>query len=192
LDRADGKEIHRLRFTTDASGQSAVYPTHDGRFLVVTGKMLRLYSPTFGEITSRSGPIGRSGQSQNWHVSVIPRGHRLYAYVEISQPFLLDADTLDTIPNPRPSDVAWWPEGNNLFRESRGSDAGLFDTDGHWVAMDPNSGSGNYVRYAFLNVPQLDFGGWAPKELKVVSASGQIVWVVKTHDKLDGFSSNGV
>jgi hypothetical protein len=106
-------------------------------------------------------------------------------------PFLLDADTLQTIPNPRPSDVAWSPEGNRLFPEDRASGAGVFDSDGHWVTMDLNSSSRDRVLWTFLNVPHQDSGGWAPKELRVFSTSGQVVWIVKTRDRFTGFASNG-
>jgi hypothetical protein len=191
LDRAKGKEIHRLRLTTGSTGQSAVYPTHDGRFLVVTGKMLRLFSPTFQEIASRPGPIGQSGQSQYWRVSVIPPGKRIFAYVDITMPFLLDADTLDTIPSPKPSDVALWWEGSRLFKELRGDGPGAFSPEGNWLtlAVDPRASGRAY--WVFLNISSQGSGGWDSKEIKLFSPSGQLIWDIQTRDDIYGYVSNG-
>src|ERR1700722_4311117 len=132
LDRSSGSQLHQLNLTTESTATSGVYPTHDGNFLVLTGQLLHLYSPAFQEIASRLGPIGQGGKRDDWHVSVMPSGRKIFAYagLHIDMPFLLDADTLDTIPNPKPSDVALWGDGYRIFPELRGESMGIFSIEG--------------------------------------------------------------
>jgi hypothetical protein len=189
LNSATGNEVHTLRLTTTSSDVSGVYPTHDGGFLVETGQLLRLYSPTFQEVASRSLPTSPYGKRESWRVSVIPPGRRIY--IAAAEHYLLDSDTLETIWHPNPSDVAFWAEGRRFFPELKGSDAGVFNPEGQQVPLDLSSNSRSRVLWTFLDVPHHDSGGWDPKELRVFASSGQVVWVVKVHDKFDSFSSNG-
>jgi hypothetical protein len=189
LDAATGREVQTLRFTTTGLEVSGVYSTHDGRFVVATGQQLRLYSPTFEQIGSRTFPTSSYGKPESWSVSVIPGGKRIC--ISAAEHYLLDSDSLETIWNPKPSDVAFWGKGNRFFPELRGSGPGVFNNEGQWINMDLGSDSRDSVFSTFLNVRDRDSGGWAPKELGVFSTSGQIVWSVKTHDKFSSFSSNG-
>jgi hypothetical protein len=189
LDTATGREMKTLRFTTTGLEVSGVFPTHEGRFVVVTGQQLRLYSATFEQIGSRTFPTSPYGKPESWSVSVIPGGKRIC--ISAMEHYLLDSDTLETIWNPKPGDVAFWGKGNRFFPELRGSGPGVFNNDGLWVNMDLGSASRDSVLSIFLTVPDRDSGGWAPKELRIFSASGQIVWSVKTRDMFTSFSSNG-
>jgi hypothetical protein len=189
FDTATGREVQTLRFTTTGLELSGVYPTHDGRFIVVTGQQLRLYSPSFEQIGSRTFPTSPSGKLESWSIFVIPGGKRIC--ISAAEHYLLDSDTLETIWNPRPSDVAFWGKGNRFFPELRGPGPGVFNNEGQWVNIYPGSDSRDSVLSTFLNVRDRDSGGWAPKELRVLSRSGQVVWSVKTHDKFSSFSSNG-
>lgn len=191
LNLAHGNEIHTIRLITNSSGQSAVYPTHDGMFLVVTGNMLRLFSPTFQEIATRPGPIGQNGEEQNWYVSVIPPGNRVYAYADITMPFLLDADTLKTVPNPMPIDVAYWSAGARLFPKLRGAEPGAFSRDGNWLALPADSKARGRAYWVFLAVPSQGSGGWDSKEIKILSPSGQLLWNILVRDDIYSFFSNG-
>jgi len=193
LDRASGTELHQLNLTTESSAISGVYPTHDGKFLVLTGQLLRLYSPAFQEIASRPGPIGQSGKRDDWHVSVMPSGQRIFAYagLHIDMPFLLDADTLDTIPNPTPSDVALWREGYRIFPELRGERMGIFSTEGQRLTLDYSSKI-NSCTFVFFLVPahQVERGGHC-KMLRVFSSQGRMVWDVPLRGDVAGFSGGG-
>jgi hypothetical protein len=192
LDRKDGKEVQTLRLTTESSGQSGVYPTHDGRFLVVTGKMLRLYSPEFNEIRARSGPVGQNGQSQDWHISVLPLGKRVFAYANILAPFLLDADSLETIPHPAPSDVSLWTGWDRLFPELRSRGSGVFSADGQWLPLNYRSkGDSCTLVTFFISAPQAVGGQRKCKTLRVFSPEGKVVEEVPLRSEIDGFSSNG-
>jgi hypothetical protein len=192
LNRKDGKEVKTLRLTTESSGQSGVYPTHDGRFLVVTGKMLRLYSAEFNEIASRPAPIGQNGQTQDWNVSVVPLGRRVFAYTKITMPFLLDADTLKTIPHPTPRDVSLWTGWDRLFPELRGRGPGVFSADGQWLPLDTESkGDSCTLVTFFISAPQAVGGQRRCKTLRVFSPEGKVVEDVPMRSEVDGFSSNG-
>ena len=192
LDRKAGRELKTLRLTTEPSGQSGVYPTHDGRFLVVTGKLLRLYSPEFNEITSRPGPIGQNGQIQDWYVSVVPPGRRVFAYANISMPFLLNADSLETIPNPTPSDVALWTSWGRVFPELRGRGSGVFSADGQWLSLDYKSKDDGCTFVAFLSsAQQAEGGGRGCKTLRVFSPQGGVIWDLPVRGDIAGFSSYG-
>lgn len=194
LDSTSGTELHQLNLTTESSAISGVYPTHDGKFLVLTGQLLRLYSPAFQEIASRPGPIGQSGKRDDWHVSVMPSGRRIFAYagLNIDMPFLLDADTLDTIPNPTPSDVALWREGYRVFPELRGERTGIFSTEGQRLALDYGSKI-NSCTFVFFLVPahQVEGGGRGCKIMKVFSSQGRMVWDVPLRGDVAGFSGGG-
>jgi hypothetical protein len=191
-DRTDGKEVKTLGLTTESSGQSGVYPTHDGRFLVVTGKTLRLYSSELNEITARSGPIGQNGQTQDWHISVLPYGKRVFAYTNILMPFLLDADSLETISHPTPSDVALWTGWGSLFPELRGRGPGVFSADGQWLPLDYRSKGDSCTLLTFyISAPQAMGGGRRCKTLRIFSSEGKVVEDVPLRSEVDGFSSNG-
>lgn len=104
LDTKQGKEVKTLRLITGISDDSGVYPTHDGRFLVKTEGMLRLYSSTFQEIASRPQPLSRAFTHEGWTIFVSPSGRLIIeeydAYTRESSEHrrkLVDADTLETI-----------------------------------------------------------------------------------------------
>ena len=189
LDTATGKEQHTLQLTTTGLNVSGIYPTHDGRFVVVTGQLLRLYSPTFEEVRSRPFPLSPYGKPESWRISVIPGGKSIY--ISAAEHYLLDSDTLQIIWNPRPSDFAYSAKGRDFFRNVAGPTGGVFNSEGQWMPIDLNSNYQNRVLWTFLDVPYKDSGGWAPKELRVFSTSGQLTWSLSTHDKFSSFSSNG-
>ncbi len=191
LEVATGKEVHTLHLTTTSSSQSRVYPTHEGRFLVVTGQLLRLYSPAFQEMASRSLPSSPTGDNQNWNISVIPPGRRIYAAAHVSEHYLLDSDTLDFVSNPRPSDVAWWPEGNALFPQLRGPGRGVFTPEGNWLVFDLDSDARSCVLAVYANVVQQGSGWTDCKELQVLSPKGRVTWDVRTRGEVTSFVNNG-
>jgi len=195
LDRATGAELNQLNLTTEGSAISGVYATHDGQFLVLTGEMLRVYSPKFQEIASRTGPVGQSGKPEAWNVLVIASGRRIFAYAGLhsDMPFLLDSDTLDTIPNPRPSDVALWKDGYRIFPELRGERTSLYSPEGQRLALDYKSkiDSCAYVVFS-VSGHQAEGPRWGGCQImRVFSPQGQMVWDVPMRGEASGFVSSG-
>jgi len=95
-----------MYLTTSASDFSQVHPTHDGNFLVRTGEILRLYSPTLDEIASKPLPVRRTASNESWTVTVDSTGRRVhlehYEYFGPNTPdrlehIVLDADSLKPI-----------------------------------------------------------------------------------------------
>lgn len=98
----DGKEVKALHLPTD-SEYSSVLPTHDGKFLIRTGDIVRLYSPGFEEVASKNLPLSHVFQHESWRLQVSPSGRNVYLeHAEMSRSesksegSLLDADTLRT------------------------------------------------------------------------------------------------
>lgn len=149
LDTRQGKEMRSLHLTTASADFSEVYPTHDGKFLVRTGEIMRLYSRGFEELASRPLPLARKAPNESWLVAVAPSGTRIYAHHNetfgfkegaVDKQYVLDADSLQTISTadqdslghwpPEDSEVTWrreFPEGSIPKRDRvvsiRGSDS---------------------------------------------------------------------
>lgn len=191
LDSSTGEEVQTLRLTTSSAVQSRVYATHEGRFLVVTGGLLRLYSSSFQKIVSRSLPMSATTGNENWNISVIPPGRRIAAIAHGTLRYLLDSDSLETVANPRPSDVAWWAEGNAFFPELRGSGRGVFTAEGRWMEIDPVSKAGSCTWAVFENTSQQGSGWRDCKQFQVFSLKGQVIWDVQTRDEITSFTNNG-
>ncbi|MFQ5875688.1 MAG: hypothetical protein ACE5JL_18070 [Dehalococcoidia bacterium] len=194
LDTKRGEEVQTLRFITGASDLSGVYPTHDGRFLVKTQGMLRLYSTTFEEIASRPLPLSETASGLGWILSVSPSGKLVYAKQSFrTKHYLFDADTLETIPNPRPSDVAFWPEARYLLPElvPFPPRAGVFTPQGNWMALNLDSKDSSCIRWGFVGIGWQDFGGRGCKHLKLFSADGRLFWDVPVHHEVGSFILSG-
>jgi hypothetical protein len=123
LASSDGKPVKSLQFTTGLHANRfsaklewaflfpSILPTHDGRFLVRTKDMLRLFSADFVEIACKELASNREATSEEWKFSVSPRGDQVYAehsedFFSKNEPglghfkltrYLFDADTLKTL-----------------------------------------------------------------------------------------------
>lgn len=95
-----------LDLTTTGSDVSRVYPTREGKFIVRTGDVIRLYSAALAEIASRALPRRNKALNEFWNVAVDNRGAQIYLehyeYFGPKMPaqterFLVDADTLQTL-----------------------------------------------------------------------------------------------
>lgn len=116
LDSRQGNEVRSFRLITSSSDYSDIYPTHDGRFLLLTGQVMRLYSSTFEELASRPLSLSHVALNEWWMVAVGASGRRIYAehyeYFGRDKPsrserLLLDADTLQAIATVDPDDASW-------------------------------------------------------------------------------------
>jgi hypothetical protein len=91
-------------------------------------------------------------------------------------PFLLDSDTLATIPDPKPSDVALWKEGYRIFPELLRKRTSLYSPEGQPFTLDYKSKIDSCTDVVF-SVPahQSERPGWAGcKIMKVFSPQGQL------------------
>lgn len=116
----------------------SVLPTHDGRFLVHTKGMLRVFSAEFKEVASRELASNKETTSEEWKFSVSPRGDQIYAehsegFFSKSEPglgrfkltrYLMDADTLQILRawdyHERPLRPPWEPEEPKYKTEGGG------------------------------------------------------------------------
>lgn len=124
LDARNGGEVHELGWTTSASDYSQVFATHDGRFIVRTGSTLRVYSPGFQEIASKTLPTDPKNIRDYWFTVLVSPGKFLFAEHHWSngphgpwgnESSLIDCDALTIIPNPSPNDVALWPDASHFW-----------------------------------------------------------------------------
>jgi hypothetical protein len=106
----------------------------------------------------------------------------------------MDSDTLDTIPNPTPSDVALLRDGYRIFPELRGENIGVFSPEGQRLMLDYSSKI-NSCTFLMFSVPahQAEGGGQGHgcKIMKVFSSQGQMIWDVPIHGDVGGFASSG-
>lgn len=188
LDSQTGKELRTLRLVTSGSDFSGVYPTHDGRFLVRTGQVLRLYSPSFDELASRS--IAELPAKDTWVLQVLPSGRHVYAesWAGKRVATVLDADTLETVANLRPSDVALWPQVTRLFPDLAGSlpQPGFFTPEGNWQTVDLHSKRASCVFWTVVhptNITQRLGGGRGCEQLKLFSSDGRLFWNVPVRNE---------
>ena len=202
LDTEQREEVGTLRLITGISDDSGVYPTHDGRFLVKTEGMLRLYSSTFQEIASKPLPRSPTTTREAWVVdSVSPSGklvlvkHSWNFYPKEEwgvDHYLLDADTLETIPNPRPSDVAFWEEGNRLFPAlvPVPPRTGVFTPQGNWMTLNTDSKASSCTTWGFVDI-RAEKHGRGCKHFKLFSTDGRLFWDVPVRQRVGGFILSG-
>jgi hypothetical protein len=185
LNSTDGVALKTFHIITSGSLPSQLYPTHDGRFLVRTGQIVRSYSPEFQEISSKRLP------PDSWSMSVSPSG-RLFSLEHYAQEkhskmvTIFDSETLDEVVDPRPSDVAFWPAGSARFPEllkSLPPKPGVFNADGSWQSFDysPKNPS---CRSSFARLTDQLFAGYGCKELKLFSVRGELLWNVPMKDRV--------
>ena len=95
-----------MDLTTNGSDVSRVYPTHNGKFIVRTGNLIRLYSSNLVEIASRLLPRSDNAQNESWTLEVDKWGSSIYlehyeyfgpAVPPRTERFQADADNLQTI-----------------------------------------------------------------------------------------------
>ena len=162
LDAKDGSEIKSFDLPTNADF-SKIMPTHDGKFIVRTGDILYLYSPTFERLASRSLPLKRESSEEAWQIGVSPSGKKVaLVHQQIfhrsavsassaiekasSEIEILNADTLQLIEGfTVPSVWDYWNAGDQMLLTSSpqpsASAAGLFGElaiDGTWTPLLPS------------------------------------------------------
>ena len=118
LDAKDGHVIHSMNAITSGSDFSGVSPTHDGKFIVRTGEVVRLYSKNFEELASKPLPLSHRARREWWRLAVTLSGRQIH--VEHSEDFgydegagfereLLDADSLQTMAVEQNTIAVHWP-----------------------------------------------------------------------------------
>jgi len=182
LDARNSNEGHELSWSTSALDYSQVYATHDGRFLVRTGRMLRSYSADFHEIASRSLPNNPKNRLDTWIVIVVPPGKVVFVEYEWSngaygpwgdEKNLIDADTLNDIPNPSPADVALWTEADDRFPELTGHRPKRLTFE---QKVEESKHFHDCTASAFVGVPQRTSDPRACKQLNLFTSDGRPWW----------------
>ena len=158
LSMLDGHEIKALQLTTNADS-SIVMATREGRFIVRTGEVLYLYAANFERIASKSLPLDRQVQEEDWQVNVSPSGAEValvhtqifkrnqlspasdvrWASAEIE---ILNEENLQII---KSLSLPWylpsWAAGEHILISSRpafGADPAIFgvlDYNGNWSPL---------------------------------------------------------
>ena len=182
LDARNATSVREMTWTTSASDDSQVYPTHDGRFLVRTGRMLRLYSPEFQEIVSRQLPSHPENQTDTWLVSIVPPGKLIFVRHQWSngvkgpsgeEKDLVDSDTLTSIRNLSSADVALWPEADLAVPELTGHSVPSLTFE---KQVEQSKHFHDCVAKAFVGVPQREVDYRACKQLDLLTADGRQYW----------------
>jgi hypothetical protein len=135
LNAQDGSDVRSLELPTNADF-SKVIPTRDGKFIVRTGDILYLYSPSLERIASRSLPLKRQSTEEAWQIGVSPSGEEVTlvhqqvfhrsaispsSTVEkaASEVEILNADTLQLLKNfSLPSVWDYWSAGDHFLLTS--------------------------------------------------------------------------
>jgi hypothetical protein len=196
LNAKDGKPITSLHLQTDAE-LSGVFPTHDGKFLIRTGNVIRLYSASFEEIASKSLPLSNVMPHEHWRVAVSPSGARVYAeHNETSSKAsrtegnILDAETLRTITTFDTSSTILHPVGDSLLLgiKDYGTEVGEFKINGGWrplfqvdLAGDASCGFGT----TFLRTNDPILATFGCNTLRLLSLEGKQLFTasVEKHEE---------
>ncbi|MGH9744628.1 MAG: hypothetical protein ACRD59_00785 [Candidatus Acidiferrales bacterium] len=176
LDANSGAELRTLAWVTSGTAPSGIYPTHDGRFLVRTADLIRVYSAAFNEIAVAHLPRSQGAMGEWWTVTVEPFGKTILvehtATYEgrsaISGYAVLDADTLDPVSEPH----------SDPIRPAAASGRTTFNLD-HWdCGIGPVKLSANtYFRYCGAS-------------LQIFLADGELWWVTPIRDEFGEIRSN--
>jgi hypothetical protein len=206
FDSRTGEELRTLRLVTAGSLYSQILPTHDGNFLVQTGALIRLYSPTFQETTSRAVPLHTDARGEALEISVVPPGK--YIHIKHSwtngprgqwgtEQYLLNSDNLQKIEQAHPSDIAFWLLGNALFPELQGEEPGVFADDGHWLHLNFVPPDNDCIAFVIQGLPGrgpggTGVGGNGCKDLTVFARDGRMLWDIHIKkERIANFVSNG-
>lgn len=101
FDVSSGRVKHEQQWSTAADTPSGIFATHDGRFLVLGGQQLSLYSRDFGLLRQLSLHTGE-GRPPWWEVEVSPTGQFLFLVRSTIRPrqkhvLRLKSDTLEQL-----------------------------------------------------------------------------------------------
>ena len=197
LDTRNGNSVREMTWRTSASDYSQVYATHNGRFLVRTGRMLRLYSPDFQEIISRQLSSQSENQTDTWLVSLVPPGKLIFIRHQWSngvrgpsgeEKDLVDTDTLSSIRNPSSSDVALWPEADLAVPELTGHPVPSLTFE---EQVRQSKHFHDCVAKAFVGVPQRQVDYRACNQLELLTADGRRYWYLKFPNEVPLREING-
>ncbi len=207
LDIRDGHEIAQLRLP--ACGMfSSVMPARDGNFIVRTGEMLSLYSPSLQKMASHRLPL-EQGESEAWETNVAPSGEVVVAvrrqmypdfafpgkstYVEI-----LDAATLQLKNAFNPQYSAGWlmstGDGHILsYAPAAGWHWTLMDFEGHWKRFDLSTSPLARFRYRKFGLLAHDYlAVYGEDQLVVMSDPTQAVFtLVEPHQFFHSLVASG-
>lgn len=165
FDVQDGHVLKTFSMRTSAE-LSTLLPTRDGKFILRTGDVVYVMSPTFETVASRKLPLVRLAPQELWQVEVSPSGQQaVLVHQQIfsrGDPYLgkpwqgvaevevINADTLAatksfTVQHPlrvwsATDEFLVTPDPSSPEQESR---FGLLDFSGHWTAF-PVEGSCQY------------------------------------------------
>jgi hypothetical protein len=193
LDIHDGHEVARLRLP--ACGMfSSVMPARDGNFIVRTGEMLRLYSPSFKQMASHRLPLEK-GESELWETNVSASGDVVVAVRRQMYPDLaltgkptyvqvLDSTTLQ-LKNAftAPHSAGWLTSVGDRhilsLAPAGGWKWGLMDFEGHWDSFDPSLSRLTHFRYRRIGLLAHDYlAAYGEEQLVVMSSPTEAVFTL--------------
>ena len=175
LDVTNGNELKTIRFVTEGSGPSRVFPTHDGRYLIRTGETIRSFSAAFDESAAARLPNSKTASTQWSDVSVALSGRLIYIKYNASHSSqfvrgtaTLDADSLD-------------PKENLAKNEGAGENQHVFT----FVARNPSCPSALARITSELSV------GYGCEDLRLFSNDGQLQWDIPIHEQVVSVRGSG-
>jgi len=169
LDVTQKTELKSFQFVTSGWLPSRVFPTHDGRFLIRTGEIIRSFSANFDQVAIAHFPHKKTADLEWYEVSVSFSGKRLYIHYTASDSSrlvggtaVLDADSLHPVEGLPQGDI---PSGKVA--------AGFND-----AAKDHSCPSGLARITPDLSV------GYGCKELKLFSYDGGLLWDIPMNEQV--------
>lgn len=176
LDVTQKTELKSLQFVTSGWLPSRVFPTHDRRFLIRTGQIIRSFSASFDQVAIAHLPYSQNTTQEWYQLSLSGSGKLLYVKHSKSDSSksesgtaVLDADSL------RPSNR----EPQNNVPSGEGSHGFTF------VAKDRSCPHG-----VTKITPEI-FVGYGCKELKLFSQDGQVLWDIPVDEQVASVRASG-
>lgn len=171
-----GNELKSFQLVTDGWLPSRVFPTHDGRFLIRTGEIIRSFSASLDQLAIAHFPYKKTAAEEWYQVSVSFSGRRVYVHYTASDSSqlvggtaVLDADSL------RPAEGL--PQGD--------LPSGKKGLGSAFVPRDHSCASG------FTRITPDISVGYGCKELELFSHDGQLLWDIPVDDQVVSVRADG-
>jgi hypothetical protein len=176
LDITQRNELKSFRLVTSGWLPSRVYPTHDGRFLIRTGEIIRSFSASFEQVAIAHLPYSKNATEELYQILVPGSGRLIYVkHTKLdsskseSGTAVLDADSL------RPSKEEsqnYVPSGESLHGFT-------------FLAKDRSCPHG------VTKITAEIFVGYGCKELKLFSQDGQVLWDIPVDEQVVSIRARG-
>jgi hypothetical protein len=176
LDVTRKTELKSFQFVTSGWLPSQVFPTHDGRFVIRTGQLIRSFSPSFAQVAIAHLPNSQNATQEWYQISVSASRRFLYvrhtksdSLTSESGTAVLDADSL------RPAN------GEPENHAASGEDSHGFT----FVAEDRSCPHG------ITKITPKIFVGYGCKELRFFSQDGEVLWDIPVEEQVVSVRATG-